>query len=252
MAPFLRSQEHKRNGTPSMPAVRRAKLLLLAILSVAAPCASAQAGEDAAVRAADTIPMPSPVDEQVLAAVAAVLVATLGDEFGDSMLELTLGEARLAVAGPRDHVVHGVGELRFSGGDDTWLAFRYRTRYDPLFVSAGYPEIDLGADGEGAGERFVPNDAALLGELEARMAGELESLPGAARVFVQLDDISSMQSGSRFLHIEASGIADFGPDGSTVANVEALYDLHAGAWLRINHTLENAAAARTDEPLAGY
>ena len=38
-----------------MPAVRRAKLLLLATVTVAASCAHAQAGEDAAARAADTI-----------------------------------------------------------------------------------------------------------------------------------------------------------------------------------------------------
>lgn len=240
-----------------MPAVRRAKLLLLAVLSAAASCTFVQAGEVAAARAADTIsipssPMPPAVDEQVLAAVAAVLVATFGAEFDDDMLELKLGEATVAVEGPREHVVQGVGALRFSGGGDDWLAFRYQTRYDPLFSSAGYPEIDLGMDGEGNDERFVPNDAGLLGELEVRMASELEARPGVDRVFLRFDEVSSMQSGSRFLHIEASGLADFGPAGSTATNVEALYDLQAGTWLRINHALVTAAHARTDEPLAGY
>jgi len=241
-----------------MPAVRRAKLLLLAILSVAASCAFAQAGEDAAARAADTSsmalpPMSSPADEQVLAAVAAVLVATLAGEFGEDMLELRLGDAEVAVTGPRDQVVHGVGALRFSGdglGDD-WLAFRYQSRYDPVFASAGYPEISLGADGEGEDERYIPNDARLLAELEARVSADLEALPGAGRVFLQLDDISSLQSGTRFMRIEASGLADFGPGGRTAAHVDALYDLHGGAWLAIAHELVPNIQAHDHRGTAG-
>lgn len=229
-----------------MPAVPRATLLLLAMLCLAAPGAPAWAGEavvagmdDAAEATAPApAPMPVPADEQARAAVAAVLVATLGEAFGEDMLELKLDEALVDVAGPRDHVVHGVGEVRFAGtGADDWLAFRYQTRYDPVFSSAGYPEIHLGADGEGDGERYVPNDALLLAELEARIAADLEGRPGAGRVFLQLDDVTSLQSGSRFMHIEASGLADFGPGGRTPARVDALYDLHRGAWLGIAHEL---------------
>src|SRR5690606_16217742 len=108
---------------------------------------------------------------------------------------------------------------------------RYRTRYDPAFGSAGYPEITLGADGEGDGERYVPNDARLVAELESLVADELASWPGAGRVLLQLDDISSLQSGGSLLQIEANGIADFGPGGSTAARIEALYDLQARTWL---------------------
>ena len=171
------------------------------------------------------------------AAVAAVLVATLGDRFGQSMMELRLDAPLVDIEGPREHVVHGVGYLRFTGEGDDWLAFRYRSRYDPLFGSAGYPEVVLGGDGEADDERFVPNDALLLGDLEARVATDLEALPGAGRVFLQLDDISSTQSGERFVRIEAGGLADFGPGGSTSARVDALYDLRAGAWLSIEHAL---------------
>lgn len=222
-----------------MPVVRRAIVLLLVALSGAAPCALAQVRGGVAAEAFDTPSVPLPLDEKVQAAVAAVLVPTLGSELGDAMLELKLGTARIEVEGPRDHVVHGHGEVRFTGGGgaDDWLAFRYRTRYDPVFATAGYPEISLGADGAGGGERFVPNDAALLRELEARVASELEGLPGAGRVYLQLDDIASLESGSRFVRIEASGMADFGPGGSTSARIDALYDRGTGAWLSIAHAL---------------
>lgn len=236
-----------------MPARCRARILLACILFAAAPCASAQAGPGQSTAPGDAASVRMPADEQVHGAVAAVLVPTLGREFGAAMLELRLGEAHVEIAGPRDHVVHGVGQLRFTGdgGDDDWLGFSYRSRYDPVFATAGYPEITLGGDGAGVFERFVPNDAGLLVELEARVGAELEAYPGAGRVYLRLDDISSMQSGARFVRIEAEGLADFGPGGSTSARIDALYDLHAGAWLRIGHALGPNIESHPDSATAG-
>ena len=225
-----------------MPVARLCQLVLIA--AMLAPAASMPTAAQDAVRA---MPPPSEpgqaTDETVRAAVAAVLVATLGGEF-DAMLELRLGDPTVEVAGPRDHVVHGLGELRFDGAGEDWLAFRYRARFDPVTATAGYPEIRLGAGGEGSGERFVPNDAGLLVELEALVAAELESFPGAGRVTLQLDDVSSLQSGRRFLQVEAEGLADFGPVGRTGARVDALYDLQSNAWLRIVHALGPDAHAQ--------
>lgn len=228
---------------------------LLVILSAAvAPCALAGQGEGAAGGggAADTISIAAP-DEQARSAAAAVLVATLSERFDDPMLEVRLDEAVVESTGPRDQVVHGSGGLRFDGGDDDgWLAFRYRSRYDPLFGTAGYPEITLGGEGEAEGERFVPNDARLMAELEHLVAEEFESWPGAGRVFLQFDDISSLQSGNRFLQIEASGIVDFGTGGSTAARIEALYDLHERTWREIGHELAPNITTQHDATAAGY
>ncbi len=238
-----------------MPAVHHAPLLLLAMLpAVVAPCALAGTGEGTARGggAADTISMPVPAGDQAQAAVAAVLVATLGERFDDPMLELRLGPASLEPGAAGELVVQGMGQLRLGGAGQDWLAFHYRSRYDATFGTAGYPDITLGGDGEAAGERFVPNDARLVGELEARIATEFESLPGAGRVFLQLDDISSIQSGQRFLRIDASGSADFGPGGSTAAHVDAIYDLQAGHWLSIEHELAPNIVAHDDGGTAGY
>jgi hypothetical protein len=236
-----------------MPAACRVKMLILAMLCAIAPGVSARAQDDARDTGSDPARITQPLDEPVQAAVAAVLLATLGAEFGDTVLEVTLGDAQVEVAGPREHVVEGVGRLRFtgSGGTDDWLAFRYRTRYDPLFSAAGYPQIQLGAAGDGVGERFVPNDAALLRELEDAVASELEALPGAGRVFLQLDEISSLQTGSRFIQIDARGIADFGAGGSTGAHIQALYDQARGAWLSIEHALEPNIGVREADVTAG-
>jgi len=244
-----------------MPAVQRAPLMFLALVCAgAAPCALAGTDEGTVPGggAADTtFPSPAAVaiaaDEQAQAAVAAVLVATLGERFGDPMLELRLGPAEVEAGGARDHVVHGTGHLRLAdGGEQDWLAFRYRSRYDPMFGTAGYAEVSLGGDGEGEGERFVPNDARLLVELETRLAREFEARPGAGRVFLQLDEVSSLQSGDRFLRIEASGLVDFGPGGSTTASVDALYDLQALDWLSIEHALAPNIVAHGDGGTAGY
>lgn len=236
----------------SMPAVHHAPLMCLAMLCASvAPCGLVRADE-AMPRgggAADTIA----ADEQVQAAVAAVLVASLGERFDDPALELRLGPAEVETSGERDHVVRGTGQLRLAGsGGEDWLAFRYRSRYDPVFGTAGYAEVSLGGDGEAEGERFVPNDARLLVDLETRLAVTFESRPGAGRVFLQLDDVSSLQSGERFLRIDASGLVDFGPGGSTTASVDALYDLQAKHWLSIEHVLAPNIVAHGDGATAGY
>lgn len=235
-------------------------MFLAMLFAGAAPCALVDTGEGTAQGggAADTISSsahegPVAADEQAQAAVAAVLVATLGERFDDAMLELRLDPAEVERVGERDHVVHGTGQLRLAGGGEyDWLSFRYRSRYDPMFGTAGYAEVSLGGDGEGEGERYVPNDARLLVELETRLALEFESRPGAGRVFMQLDDVSSLQSGDRFLRIEGSGLVDFGPGGSTTASVDALYDLQALDWLSIEHALAPNIVARDDGGTAGY
>lgn len=226
--------------------------LLVILSALVAPSALAGQGEGAAGGggAADTMSTAA-ADERAQAAVAAVLVATLGERFHEPMLEVRLGQAGIESIGPREQVVSGSGQLRFDGDDDGWFSFAYRSLYDPVHGGAGYPEVELGGD-EGGGERFVPNDARLVAELETRLVDEFESWPGAGRVFLQFDDISSLQTGERFLLIEASGLADFGSGGRTPARVEALYDLQARAWRSIEHTLEPNVSPREGSGTAGW
>lgn len=231
-------------------------MLLLAVLaSVSCMAGTAAAtGPDRGFLVEDTVRTPAarrlPAGEPAESAAAAVLVATLAARFGERMRELRLYQVELETGDSRDQTVHGRGEILFAGGDE-WLPFGFHVRYDPILASAGYPEIDLGGGGGGEDERHVPNDAALVAELEARVAVELESVHGSGRVHLQLDRIRSVMAGSRFLHIEATGIADSHGGGRTPAGMEGLYDLHARSWLDVGHVLVPDFRPRDDGGTAG-
>src|SRR5690606_5486737 len=128
----------------------------------------------------------------------------------------------------------GQGRLRV-GEDAEWIGFRYSTVYDTLFGSAGYPQLTIG--GVAAGERLVPNDAFLVRQLEDRITGELDRQFGSPSARLQFDDISTVEGGQGRLRIAAQGVADFGRSGITPVRIEALYDVVANAWRRVNYEL---------------
>jgi hypothetical protein len=70
-------------------------------------------------------------------------------------------------------------------------------------------------------------------------------------VRLQLDEITTLETGQRYLRIDAQGIADFGREGSTPARVDALYDRKDKSWLRVNYELGPAVGLRIGESVAG-
>lgn len=190
---------------------------------------------------------PARHDEALHNAVAAVVVAALTEQFDDRMIAVQLDSADVQIVSIRDRVVSGEGRMRIGADDGDWIGFRYRTLYDTLYASAGYPELTLGGSD---GERVVPNDSALVQELDARVVAALDKEFQGQPVRLQLDRINTLEAGKRFLRIDASGIADFGREGSTPARVDALYDRHENAWLRVNYELGPAASLRTDDAVA--
>ena len=177
-------------------------------------------------------------DEALQSAVAAVVIGALSEQFGERTISVKLDSVDVQVASIRDRIISGTGRLQIGVDDGEWLGFRYRTLYDTLYGSAGYPELTLGGTD---GEREVPNDSSLVGELDARVAARLDEEFGGQPVRLQLDRIASMEAGGRFLRIEAVGIADFGREGTTPAHVDALYDRRDGSWLRVNYELGPSA-----------
>lgn len=178
-------------------------------------------------------------DETLHAAVAAVVIGALSEQFGDRTISVKLDSADVAIASIRDRVISGTGRMQIGADDGEWLGFRYRTLYDTLYGSAGYPELTLGGTEV---EREVPNDSGLVDELDARVAAQLDEEFGGQPVRLQLDRIATLEAGQRFLRIEAAGIADFGREGTTAAQVEALYDRRDGSWLRVSYELGPSAA----------
>lgn len=187
-------------------------------------------------------------DETLQNAVAAVVVAAMTEQFANRTISVKLDSADVQIASLRDRVVSGQGRVQIGTGEE-WIGFRYRTLYDTLYGSAGYPQVTLG--GGANGERMVPNDATLVQELDGKVAAELDKEFDGQPVRLQLDEITTLETGKRYLRIDAQGIADFGREGSTPARVDALYDRKEKSWLRVNYELGPAVGVRSGDIVAG-
>lgn len=217
-----------------MPQCRH-KLAIVLAVSVAGAWAAVPIAALASAPSATPAPAAQAIsgDDALDNAVAAVLVSALGQQFPDEPVSLRIDSIDVRIASQRDRVVSGAGRMRL-GNDPEWIGFRYRTLYDVTFGNAGYPELTLG--GIGDGEREVPNDAALIQQIETRVIAELDkSLAPGARL--QLDRISTVEAGRRFLRIDASGTADFGLQGATPIRIDSLYDTRAADWKRVQYQL---------------
>jgi hypothetical protein len=169
--------------------------------------------------------------------VAAALVGALSEQLGGRAVKVRLGRIDVRATSLRDRVVSGQGELQIDGAPE-WLGFRFSTLYDSLYESAGYPELSIGTAGPGG--RAVPNDSSLIREAEDRVVAQLSREFGYQKVWLQLDRIATVESGRRYLRIDASGTADFGRDGAAPARIEGLYDREQKVWLRVAYVLESA------------
>lgn len=167
--------------------------------------------------------------------VAASLVGALSEQLGDRPVKIKLKHVDVQVTSLRDRLVSGQGELQIDTAQD-WIGFRFSTLYDAIFESAGYPELSIGTVGPGG--RTLPNDSKLVRELDDRVVGMLSKEFGYQQVRLQLDRIDTIEAGTRYLRIDANGIADFGIDGTAPTRVEALYDREQDAWLRVSYTLD--------------
>ncbi len=177
--------------------------------------------------------------------VAASLVAALSEELGGRPVKIRLDRVDVAVSGMRDRTVRGQGQLQIEGTDD-WLGFRFNTLYDAFLESAGYPELSIGSAGPDG--RAVPNDARLVRDVEDRVVARLAEEFDNQKVRLQLDRIDTLETGDRYLRIDAAGIADFGLDGTAPVKVEGLYDRIRSEWLRVSYSLDGAADASSSAP----
>lgn len=217
-----------------LSAIRQWRWLVCATLLWAATTQAAQPAR---------VPSPSPQARSAMAqeretldgVVAAALVGALSEQLGGRAVKIRLDRVEVQTTSLRDRLVSGQGALQIENAPD-WIGFRFTTLYDALLESAGYPELSIGTVGpEG---RAVPNDAGLVRELDDRVVGMLGEEFGTQQVRLQLDRIATMETGTRYLRIDASGIADFGLDGTAPARVEALYDRQDSTWLRVAYVLE--------------
>ncbi|GAA4798090.1 hypothetical protein [Lysobacter hankyongensis] len=221
---------------------RIAAALLSAALSIGGGAHAAPPGNAPSVAARSAIAQEREILDGV---VAASLVGALSEELGGRAVKIRLDRVEVQTTSLRDRLVSGQGTLQIENASD-WIGFRFSTLYDAILESAGYPELSIGMSG--AEGRAVPNDAALIRELDDRVVGMLGEEFGTQRVRLQLDRISTVETGVRYLRIDANGIADFGLDGTAPTRVEALYDRQDNAWLRVAYVLEGTPPVVTPAP----
>jgi hypothetical protein len=202
------------------------------------PAPPATAAKDALARERETLD----------GVVAASLVGALSEQLGDRPVKVKLKHVDVQVTSLRDRLVSGQGELQIDTAQD-WIGFRFSTLYDAIFENAGYPELSIGTVGPGG--RTLPNDSKLVRELDDRVVTMLGEEFGYQRVRLQLDRIDTIEAGVRYLRIDASGIADFGIDGTAPTRVEALYDREQNGWLRVAYTLDGTPPPASPAPVSG-
>lgn len=173
-------------------------------------------------------------DQAMDAAVAAAVIGAVSTEFGERRVEVTLDDVAVAPASIRDRTVSGGGLLRI-GDDPEWIAFQFEVLYDTVTASAGVPTLRLGAAEPGAEE--VRLDSALATGLDARVNAELDSEFAYQPVELVTTRMTAADAGSRYLRVEAIGTAEFAGEGTTPAQIRALYDRTAGEWVRVRYEL---------------
>ncbi len=256
-APGVQSAPHRGAGQPG----RRRLISHRAGVLFALSCAVAIAGPlPAQSRPAATTPSnnAAPLDVQTRVrdaqrdeAIAGALVAALEQELGGRRIRLRLDPAQVGIASVRDRVVEGSGAVLIGDGEE-WIGLHYRVLYDAVMGTTGYPELHLG--GMDTGGRVLPNDASLVSALDGRVLDLVALEFGHQQARMQLDRIVTVETGSRYLRIDAEGMVDFGRDGTAPVRVEGLFDRIVGDWLRVAYALQpmaDTAAQPTPMPLSG-
>jgi hypothetical protein len=169
----------------------------------------------------------APVDD----AIAAAVIESISRQFDTSDVVVQLGTVEIRPASVQDRRVTGEGRLRIDGGDD-WVPFRFDAMYDTASAEVTYPRLDLGS-GTSAG---VATTSALATSLDRQVTKALKAEFQSQPVRWSLANARTSQLG-RFTRVRGSGIADFGADGSTPAQVEGLYDTASNRWVRVRYEL---------------
>jgi hypothetical protein len=184
-------------------------------------------------------------DKAMDGAIAAALIGAISEQF-DAGRQVGVKLDRLAVApaSPRDRGISGTGRLRI-GDDGSWIPFRFRALYDTMSASVSYPYLVLG--GGGTGDAMAPDSrlaVALDEHVDRKLAREFAQQP----VDLSIARITAAPAGGQYLTVQALGTAEFSGEGSTAAQVRALYDRQSGRWLRVEYELGAAAERVSPRP----
>ena len=177
--------------------------------------------------------------EAIDAAVAAAVIGAISRQFGERKVQVKLDHV---VSTPNSLVesdVTGDGRLLLGHADeDDWLPFRFACLYDIAAASASAPRLMIGGDEPGA---TIDAGSDIAAQLREQVQTRLEAEFQGQEVHFALDRADALEAGKRYTRIEASGIADFGREGRTPADIHALYDRREHAWVRVSYELGSTA-----------
>ena len=172
-------------------------------------------------------------------AVAAAVIGAVSGEFGERRVEVKLDSVSVQPASLRDRDVSGHGRILIGENDTSdashWIPIQFKALYDTQTASVSRPTLVLG-DGAAAADE-VSLDSPLAVELGARVDAALAEEFAQQPAQMVVDRITTTAAGTRYLRVEALGTADFASEGTTAAQVNALYDRKTGQWLRVAYEL---------------
>ncbi|MFD0738120.1 hypothetical protein ACFQZQ_02290 [Lysobacter koreensis] len=176
-------------------------------------------------------------DEAMDGAVAAAVIGAVARQFGEREVGVKLDSVAVMPASVRDRDVSGSGRLRI-GDDEAWIPFRFTALYDTSATSVSQPYLVIG---DTAGGEPIANDSKLALALSDRVGSSLRDEFAQQPVRLLMDQVTTNAAGSRYLRVQGIGTADFGREGATTAQIEALYDRRSGQWLRVDYELGTTA-----------
>ena len=179
--------------------------------------------------------------QSIDSAVAAALIGAISGQFGERKVEVKLDKLETEPLNLIDLRVKGDGRLRI-GDDPEWLPMSFGATYDSVAASVAEPRLTVGGDGETA----EVSPASQLGrdlvrQASVRLHDEFAQQPAR----LQLDRITQLSAGKRYVRLEGVGAVDFDAQGSSLAVVHALYDSSRDEWLQVGYELGAGTAQAT-------
>lgn len=233
----------------SAPAFALLTAVVIAATAMGAQSVSADTPTTIRAQSLDTRPASRiEGDEAMDGAVAAAVIGAVSQQFGENEVAVKLDKVAVAPASLRDRTVSGDGRLQI-GSDVDWIPFQFSALYDTVGTTVSYPQLKIGGGPDAkpiAGNSKIA--MALAGRLDTALRSEFPEQP----VAMIMERLTSSAVGTRYLQIKGLGTADFGVEGTTAAQVEALYDRSNGQWLRVDYELGTTSnwADRPAKPVA--
>lgn len=176
--------------------------------------------------------------QSIDAALAAAIIGAISRQFGEREVEIKLDRVESEPVNLIDLRVSGDGRLRI-GADEDWLPLRFSALYDSIAATAVQPRLVVGDDGDGE-DVAVTSELALALERRANDQLQREFVQQPARL--QIDRVRQMPAGRRFARLEGVGTVDFADQGTSVANIRALFDQRSREWLQVDYELGASTA----------